>query len=106
MIPKSETASSVAGDGSTSDHHRKEKDGLDNDEFVEEADSGQQHSASVEAAEADAYGLSQEHRDYLLNRHGTLDLDPIPDMADADPYNWSSWKVLYFSPSLRAKNDC
>lgn len=37
--------------------------------------------------------LSEEHRQYLLARHGTLDLDPIPDMTDADPYNWSQTKV-------------
>ncbi|KAJ5715656.1 uncharacterized protein N7483_012837 [Penicillium malachiteum] len=36
--------------------------------------------------------LSEEHRQYLLARHGTLDLDPIPDMNDADPYNWPQWK--------------
>ncbi|OJJ43656.1 hypothetical protein ASPZODRAFT_161530 [Penicilliopsis zonata CBS 506.65] len=36
--------------------------------------------------------LSEEHRQYLLHRHGTLNLDPIPDMDDADPYNWPSWK--------------
>ena len=32
--------------------------------------------------------LSPEHREYLLARHGTFDLDPIPAMDDADPYNW------------------
>ena len=37
--------------------------------------------------------LSEEHRQYLLAKHGTLDLDPIPDMNDADPYNWSTWRV-------------
>lgn len=37
--------------------------------------------------------LSEEHRQYLLARHGTLDLDPIPDMNDADPYNWPQWRV-------------
>ncbi|KAJ5112915.1 hypothetical protein N7456_001449 [Penicillium angulare] len=36
--------------------------------------------------------LSEEHRQYLLARHGTLDLDPIPDMNDADPYNWPQWR--------------
>ncbi|KAF2270158.1 MFS general substrate transporter [Lojkania enalia] len=36
--------------------------------------------------------LSEEHRQYLLQRHGTLELDPIPTMGDADPYNWPSWK--------------
>lgn len=37
--------------------------------------------------------LSAEHREYLLQRHGTLELDPIPGMGDADPYNWTSSKV-------------
>jgi hypothetical protein len=37
--------------------------------------------------------LPQAHQDYLLERHGTLDLDPIPGMDPADPYNWSDWKV-------------
>ncbi|KAJ5827835.1 Major facilitator superfamily domain general substrate transporter [Penicillium robsamsonii] len=36
--------------------------------------------------------LSEEHRNYLLAKHGTLDLDPIPDMTDADPYNWPRWR--------------
>ncbi|KAJ5248606.1 hypothetical protein N7468_000057 [Penicillium chermesinum] len=36
--------------------------------------------------------LPEEHREYLLARHGTLDLDPIPDMNDADPYNWPRWR--------------
>ncbi|KAK5132088.1 hypothetical protein LTR08_000338 [Meristemomyces frigidus] len=41
-----------------------------------------------------AAGISQEHRDYLLARHGTLDLDPIPSADPADPYNWPKWKKL------------
>lgn len=36
--------------------------------------------------------LSQDHRDYLLQRHGTLDLDPLPSDDPADPYNWPNWK--------------
>ncbi|KAJ5230768.1 hypothetical protein N7489_011476 [Penicillium chrysogenum] len=36
--------------------------------------------------------LSESHKSYLLERHGTLDLDPIPSMDPADPYNWPSWK--------------
>lgn len=39
-----------------------------------------------------AAGISQDHRDYLLARHGTLDLDPLPDFGDQDPYNWPKWK--------------
>src|SRR5215470_9458908 len=37
--------------------------------------------------------LSQEHHDYLVKRHGTADLDPVPAFGDADPYNWPQWKV-------------
>ncbi|OOF95566.1 hypothetical protein ASPCADRAFT_170308 [Aspergillus carbonarius ITEM 5010] len=32
--------------------------------------------------------LSEPHKAYLLQRHGTLDLDPVPSMDPADPYNW------------------
>lgn len=37
--------------------------------------------------------LSKPHRDYLIERHGTFNLDPIPAMDPADPYNWPEWKV-------------
>ena len=37
--------------------------------------------------------LPTEHHDYLLNRHGTAELDPVPSASDADPYNWPMWKV-------------
>ncbi|KAF7343036.1 Major facilitator superfamily domain-containing protein [Mycena venus] len=36
--------------------------------------------------------LSEEHRQYLLQRHGTVELDPMPSMDDADPYNWPKRK--------------
>ncbi|KAL4970589.1 major facilitator superfamily domain-containing protein [Aspergillus stella-maris] len=39
-------------------------------------------------------GLSRQHQEYLLKRHGTLQLNPIPSMDDADPYNWPTWKKL------------
>lgn len=29
--------------------------------------------------------LSDSHKSYLIERHGTLDLDPIPSMDPADP---------------------
>ncbi|KAJ5900072.1 hypothetical protein N7495_004816 [Penicillium taxi] len=38
--------------------------------------------------------LSEEHKSYLIERHGTLDLDPIPSMDPADPYNWPARKKL------------
>lgn len=57
-------------------------------EYAEESEQGQCMSV-------DSMGsfLSQSHREYLLSRHGTLDLDPIPSFSDADPYNWPTWKV-------------
>ncbi|KAL6705131.1 hypothetical protein ACN47E_007236 [Coniothyrium glycines] len=38
--------------------------------------------------------LSLEHREYLIERHGTADLDPLPTMGTADPYNWPVWKKV------------
>jgi hypothetical protein len=49
----------------------------------------------------DAANLSPGHRDYLLKRHGTLELDPMPGFGDADPLNWATWKVsdsLFIKP--------
>lgn len=37
--------------------------------------------------------LSPQHRDYLIARHGTIDLDPLPTMDPADPLNWPAWKA-------------
>ena len=37
--------------------------------------------------------LSTEHRQYLLDKHGTIELDPIPDMNDRDPLNWPKAEV-------------
>jgi hypothetical protein len=56
---------------------------------VESAGAGQAASyvASVAAR------LPKAHQDYLLQRHGTLELDPIPGMGPDDPYNWPEWKV-------------
>lgn len=49
--------------------------------------------SSEEFVEDIGSSLLPEHRQYLLNRHGTLNIDPIPDFNDADPYNWPYWKV-------------
>lgn len=40
----------------------------------------------------DAVNLPEAHKEYLIARHGTLELDPIPDASDADPFNWSTSK--------------
>lgn len=58
-------------------------------DLVESAGAGQ--AATYE--ESVAARLPKAHRDYLLARHGTLALDPIPSMGAADPYNWPEWKV-------------
>ncbi|KAK6199902.1 major facilitator superfamily multidrug-resistance protein [Scheffersomyces amazonensis] len=36
--------------------------------------------------------LSQEHHDYLIRRHGTVELDPLPSSDPLDPLNWPDWK--------------
>ncbi|KAJ7627331.1 major facilitator superfamily domain-containing protein [Roridomyces roridus] len=46
----------------------------------------------VPYAQDDSASLSEEHRQYILQRHGTLDLDPMPSMDPRDPYNWPEWK--------------
>jgi hypothetical protein len=48
-------------------------------------------SATLEDGPSD--DLNPEHREYLLSRHKTLDLVPLPTMDPADPLNWPSWKV-------------
>lgn len=58
-------------------------------DLVESAGAGR--AATYE--ESVAARLPKAHRDYLLERHGTLELDPIPSMGPADPYNWPEWKV-------------
>ncbi|KAF2089127.1 synaptic vesicle transporter [Saccharata proteae CBS 121410] len=50
-----------------------------------------QHRATYIEAD-DAAHLEPEHREYLLMRHGTLSLDPLPMADPADPYNWPAWK--------------
>lgn len=40
-------------------------------------------------------GLDEAHRKYLLERHGTYSLDPLPSMDDNDPLNWLlSFKII------------
>ncbi|KAF2477624.1 MFS general substrate transporter [Lindgomyces ingoldianus] len=63
---------------------------------------GHQHEEDLEQSATQAtylekdemVSLSEEHCQYLLNRHGTLDLDPLPTMGDTDPYNWPNWKKI------------
>lgn len=59
-------------------------------DFLEEAEA----EADVDIVPDPPSELSEPHRAYLLQRHGTLDLEPLPSMDPADPYNWPLWKVL------------
>ncbi|KAJ5357715.1 Major facilitator superfamily domain general substrate transporter [Penicillium brevicompactum] len=52
------------------------------------------HGRAATYEESVAARLPKAHRDFLLERHGTLELDPIPGMSAADPYNWPSWKKM------------
>ncbi|PWY68613.1 MFS general substrate transporter [Aspergillus heteromorphus CBS 117.55] len=58
-------------------------------EYFEKVEEGPSSYAEIAAA-----SLSSSHREYLLQRHGTLDLDPIPSPSGADPYNWPTWKKI------------
>jgi hypothetical protein len=77
---------------------------------MEKADSQHQHIESANSnqmesgKQCDFYvedritHLSEGHRQYILAKHGTLDLEPIPDMTDTDPYNWPQWRVRDHNP--------
>lgn len=36
--------------------------------------------------------FNHHHADYLLQRHGTTDLDPLPSADPLDPLNWPTWR--------------
>lgn len=69
----------------------------DDSEFLEEADKNRTSISELAASH-----LSQAHREFLLQRHGTLELDPLPSASHADPYNWPSWKVKSPGVNIRA----
>ncbi|EON97726.1 putative mfs multidrug transporter protein [Phaeoacremonium minimum UCRPA7] len=43
---------------------------------------------------SDPDGISNDHREFLLSHHGSVDLDPIPSMDLADPLNWPKRKKV------------
>ncbi|KAF7872875.1 uncharacterized protein EAF02_008946 [Botrytis sinoallii] len=79
------------------------KDSNPSGEFSETIDHAANHATYIEANE-----LSEEHRQYLLARHGTLDLDPLPGPSEADPYNWtnSKYRKLQILYSLHSMHVC
>ncbi|GIC85056.1 putative MFS transporter [Aspergillus udagawae] len=58
-------------------------------ECLEKADDIHATEAEIVAA-----SLSVSHKEYLIQRHGTHDLDPLPSPSNADPYNWPLWKKV------------
>lgn len=68
---------------------------------IEEIDNGKGYAENIEQGQITTTNvessLSEPHREYLLKRHGTLDLDPIPSPSGADPYNWPARKVVCLS---------
>ncbi|KAL4807270.1 major facilitator superfamily domain-containing protein [Aspergillus unguis] len=66
-----------------------ENEKKDDTEFLEDAEKNRTSISELAASR-----LSQAHREYLLQRHGTLDLDPLPSASHADPYNWPTWKKI------------
>lgn len=77
----------------------KEASTIHNMDFVENAEDATVASNLPAAAAR----LSKPHRDYLMENHGTLNLDPIPAMDSADPYNWPEWKVGYLEPPQKQR---
>lgn len=59
---------------------------------VSQADVPKTHPQQLEEAKTLTPDLSPEHQAFLADRHGTIDLDPIPSIDPADPYNWPAWK--------------
>lgn len=39
--------------------------------------------------------LTADHHDFLMERHGSVQLDPLPSSDPADPLNWPNWKKNY-----------
>ncbi|KAH8703385.1 major facilitator superfamily domain-containing protein [Talaromyces proteolyticus] len=46
----------------------------------------------IEDSLYDVETLTPDHRSYLLARHGTANLIPLPIQGPQDPLNWPSWK--------------
>lgn len=72
------------------------------DAASQNSSAGEKHRDDVENSAAPSFNglndglpvLTEEHRDYLIKRHGTVDLDPLPSADPADPYNWPQWKKV------------
>ena len=47
---------------------------------------------SMHVDESPVLELDERHANYLLGRHGTIQLDPLPSADPQDPLNWPSWR--------------
>ncbi|RLV95268.1 Efflux pump vrtL [Spathaspora sp. JA1] len=45
----------------------------------------------IDIVSEDDESISEEHKQYLISKHGRYDLIPLPSMNDDDPLNWSPW---------------
>lgn len=52
-----------------------------------------EYISEVECVNDSQASLADLRKTYLLSRHGTLDLDPLPHPDSTDPLNWPLWKV-------------
>ncbi|KAG5420440.1 hypothetical protein I9W82_002321 [Candida metapsilosis] len=48
------------------------------------------HLENKDSVESQDISISEEHKQYLIAKHGTYDLRPLPTMSDDDPLNWSN----------------
>ncbi|KAF9886615.1 hypothetical protein FE257_011255 [Aspergillus nanangensis] len=76
--------------GDSSDSSQSSQQGKNGVDMVESTEAG----TSMSYADIVATRIPEHHQMFLLERHGTLNLDPIPSMDPADPYNWPGWKKL------------
>ncbi|CAG9981064.1 unnamed protein product [Clonostachys byssicola] len=61
-------------------------------EHLESQDEHSDTSRQPATATAVAAQMTEEHKNYILKRHKTLDLDPMPSADPNEPYNWPRWK--------------
>jgi hypothetical protein len=88
------TGQEVEGDALSSGVTNRPTNETVNGNGVVEKDHAITDSSQLEKGIAGELLLSPEHRDYLMARHGTVDLAPLPTMDPADPLNWPAWKVI------------
>lgn len=83
----------VPASASPSNGHQSDGSGKDESQHMNGDGDGADAERAQTQIEGERRDLPPEHREFLLARHGTLDLDPIPGPDAADPYNWPAWKV-------------